>query len=90
LEALVSSKRSPPLLTMPAHNLVGGAFAKSSIGYRGLLSVSFGLSAFFILALVLLPPTTSHGDAKSLDYVGAVITTAAALQIVFRFRPIVG
>jgi prepilin signal peptidase PulO-like enzyme (type II secretory pathway) len=66
--------------------IVGGAFAKSSIGYRGSFWLSFGLSALFsILAVLLLPPTLSHGNAQSLNYVGTVITTAAGLLIVFSF-----
>lgn len=64
--------------------LVGGVFAGSPIGYRGLLLLSFCLSSLLsILASLLHSSPPRCGNAKPLDYIGAAIITTAALLIVF-------
>lgn len=66
---------------------VGGAFASTSIGYRGLFWLSFGLAmTFAILSFILVPPAhTNTASLKKLDYPGAFFITAGALLLVFGF-----
>ncbi|TFK54877.1 MFS general substrate transporter [Heliocybe sulcata] len=67
--------------------VVGGAFAGTSIGYRGQLWLCFGMGAIFtLLGFLLIPPTRScRSDMGSLDYGGAVVATAGALLLVLGF-----
>ncbi|TFK54595.1 MFS general substrate transporter [Heliocybe sulcata] len=67
--------------------VVRGAFAGTSIGYRGLLWLSFGLGVLFgFLGFLLIPPTPSRlKDMQSLDYGGAVIATSGASLLVLGF-----
>lgn len=66
---------------------VGGAVTKSPLGYRALFWISFALSmTFCILSIVLVPPTKPNLPlARNLDYIGAVLVTAAMLLIVLGF-----
>lgn len=86
-ERLVRYLSIIPICLVADHKTVGGAFAETSLGYRGLLWLSFGLGVIFsIMAVILLPPSPSQPHAaRSLDYVGAFFSTAAALLIVFGF-----
>ncbi|KAM0445990.1 hypothetical protein ACHAO4_009577 [Trichoderma viride] len=67
--------------------IVGGAVTKSPLGYRALFWISFALSmTFCILSIVLVPPTKPNLPlARNLDYIGAVLVTAAMLLIVLGF-----
>src|SRR6266536_4828238 len=66
---------------------VGGVFAGSSVGYTGLLWLSFGLGVVFtVLAFILIPPSqTRQNDWESLDIIGAIVITVAFLLLVLGF-----
>ncbi|GFP57655.1 low affinity ammonium transporter [Trichoderma asperellum] len=67
--------------------IVGGAVTKSPLGYRALFWISFALSmTFCILSIFLVPPSKANLPlARNLDYIGAVLVTAAMLLIVLGF-----
>ncbi|KZT26432.1 MFS general substrate transporter [Neolentinus lepideus HHB14362 ss-1] len=67
--------------------ILSGVFTETSLGYRGLFWLSFGLGVILsLLAFLLIPPTPSRlKDMRSLDYGGAVIVTVGALLLVLGF-----
>ncbi|KAA8913339.1 hypothetical protein TRICI_003222 [Trichomonascus ciferrii] len=67
--------------------LVGGAFTETSIGYRGLMYLSFGLACFFTIAVYFVTKETQTDPvkAKQLDYPGAVILVCGTLLVIFGF-----
>lgn len=68
--------------------LVGGAFATTSLGYRGVLWLSFGVSTILCgLAFLILEPTPRDPSIqrKPLDVLGAFLVTAACAIMVYGF-----
>lgn len=69
-------------------SIVGGAFATTSLGYRGVLWLSFGISSVLCaLAFSLLEPIPRDVsiERKPLDVIGAFLVTAACAIMVYGF-----
>ncbi|KAH8586129.1 major facilitator superfamily domain-containing protein, partial [Bisporella sp. PMI_857] len=69
-------------------SIVGGAFATTSLGYRGVLWLSFGIGTVLCgLAFLLLEPTPRDPaiERKPLDVIGAFLVTAACATMVYGF-----
>ncbi|ANB13477.1 Amf1p [Sugiyamaella lignohabitans] len=67
--------------------LVGGGFAGTSIGYHGLLYLSFGLSCFFLFMPFFSVEETPTNKEKlnKLDWVGSIIIVCGVILVVFGF-----
>uniref|UniRef100_A0A060TF71 ARAD1D20680p n=1 Tax=Blastobotrys adeninivorans TaxID=409370 RepID=A0A060TF71_BLAAD len=69
--------------------IVGGAFTEVTIGYRGLMYLSFGLSILFMIAAFFLVKETPHkgglSSLKELDFLGTTIAVAGMILVVFGF-----
>ena len=67
--------------------LVGGGFAETSIGYRGLMYLAFGLSAAFAFSIFFTVEETlvERHKISQLDYPGAFIVVSGMILVVFGF-----
>ena len=67
--------------------LVGGAFATTDIGFKGLLWMLCGLAALFaLLSYIVIPPTPSNWNKfRKIDYYGTVMIVGGALLVVLGF-----
>jgi MFS family permease len=67
--------------------LVGGGFTKTTIGYRGLMFLSLGLSFAFAAAVYFVVEETPHDkkQLRTIDYPGIFIVVAGMILVVFGF-----
>ncbi|KAL2061113.1 hypothetical protein VTL71DRAFT_7386 [Oculimacula yallundae] len=69
-------------------SIVGGAFASTHLGYRGVLWLSFGISTVLcVLAFLLLEPTPQEvfSEKRPLDIIGAFLVTSSLAILVYGF-----
>jgi MFS family permease len=67
--------------------MVGGGFTKTTIGYRGLMFLSLGLSSVFASAVYLVVEETPHErrQLRTIDYPGIFIVVSGMILVVFGF-----
>lgn len=67
--------------------MIGGAFTKTPIGYRGLMFLSLGLSFFFAVAVFFVAEETPRekSNYRTIDYPGIFLIISGMVLVVFGF-----